>query len=66
MKRYKGACIFLLLAIVLFSISAIVGSHIDENGFLIEPVFFCIPLGYLSLVISIITAGVTRMKIRKD
>lgn len=65
MKGYKFALFFLALAVILFGISLAVGTHTDENGFLIEPAFFCIPLGYLSLVMSVITAIVTRLKIGK-
>lgn len=56
MKKYGISILFFIVSMILFMTSALVGSHIDENGMLIEPVFFCIPLGYLSLLISVFTA----------
>lgn len=40
MKKYGIPILFLALSILLFSISALVGSYIDANGMLIEPAFF--------------------------
>lgn len=56
MKKYGISILFFMVGILLFTTSAIVGSHLDVNGMLIEPAFFCIPLGYLSLIISVFTA----------
>lgn len=56
MKKYDISILFFIVSVILFMTSAIVGSHLDANGMLIEPAFFCIPLGYLSLIISVFTA----------
>ena len=53
--KYWLSLVFLLLTIGLFLTSALVGSHIDPNGMLVEPAFFCIPLGYLSLFLFVLT-----------
>ncbi|MCI1904213.1 MAG: DUF3955 domain-containing protein [Enterococcaceae bacterium] len=52
MKKYRTAFLFLFLGILLFIVSAVVGSSITTNGILEEPAFFCIPLGYLSLALA--------------
>ncbi|MFR3683625.1 MAG: DUF3955 domain-containing protein [Enterococcus sp.] len=56
MKKFIVPCIFLFLSILLFSISAFVGSYLDSSGMLVEPAFFCIPLGYLALGLAFFTA----------
>ncbi|MFB8576096.1 DUF3955 domain-containing protein [Enterococcus hirae] len=56
MKRYGISILFFIVSVILFMTSAIVGSHLDVNGMLIEPAFFCVPLGYLSFMLSIFTA----------
>ncbi|MGL9730841.1 DUF3955 domain-containing protein [Enterococcus sp. DIV0756] len=56
MKKYIIPCLFLVLSILLFSISALVGSYIDSSGMLVEPAFFCIPLGYVALALAFFTA----------
>lgn len=56
MKKYSISILFLIVSVLLFMTSAIVGSHLDANGWLIEPAFFCIPLGSLSFAVSFITA----------
>ncbi|MBE9895722.1 hypothetical protein IGJ01_002370 [Enterococcus sp. AZ089] len=53
MKQFGSSIFFFLLAVVLFMVSNLVGSHLDSRGFVVEPAFFCIPLGYLSIFISI-------------
>lgn len=65
MKPYLFSIFFLLLTIGFFVTSMIVGTHLDENGFLVEPAFFCIPLGYLSLAITAVSAFLTRMNVKK-
>jgi hypothetical protein len=55
MNKNSIPVFFLGLSLVLFSIHYLVGSHLDSNGFLIEPAFFCLPLGYLSLLLSFLT-----------
>ena len=56
MKKFIIPCIFLFLSILLFSTSALVGSYLDSSGMLIEPAFFCVPLGYLTLGLAFFTA----------
>ncbi|ENZ5566083.1 DUF3955 domain-containing protein [Enterococcus hirae] len=56
MKRYGISILFFIVSVILFMTSAIVGSHLDANGMLIEPAFFCVPLGYLSFMLSVFTA----------
>lgn len=56
MKKYIVPSIFLFLSILLFSISAFVGSYLDSSGMLVESAFFCIPLGYLALGLAFFTA----------
>lgn len=56
MKRYGISILFFIVSVILFMTSAIVGSHLDVNGMLIEPAFFCVPLGYLSFMLSVFTA----------
>lgn len=53
MKQFGSSIFFLLLAVVLFMVSHLVGAHLDSRGFVVEPAFFCTPLGYLSIFISI-------------
>ncbi|EMF0169030.1 DUF3955 domain-containing protein [Enterococcus hirae] len=67
MKRYGISILFFIVSVILFMTSAIVGSHLDANGMLIEPAFFCVPLGYLSFMLSIFTAiySFTRNKFYK-
>jgi len=56
MKKYSISISFFIIGVAFFMTSAIVGSHVDANGMLIEPAFFCIPLGYLSFGTSFFTA----------
>ena len=56
MKKYGVSILFLIMGMIFFLSSAIVGSHLDSNNMLIEPAFFCIPLGYLSFATSLFTA----------
>ena len=56
MKRYGISILFFIVSVILFMTSAIVGSHLDANCMLIEPAFFCVPLGYLSFMLSVFTA----------
>lgn len=53
MKQFGSSIFFLLLAVVLFMVSHLVGAHLDSRGFVVEPAFFCTPLEYLSIFISI-------------
>lgn len=56
MKSYTISIIFFTVGLLLFAIHSFVGSYVDSKGILIESAFFCIPLGYLALIISIFTA----------
>lgn len=56
MKSYTIPIIFFTVGLLLFATHSFVGSHLDANGMLIEPAFFCVPLGYLSFMLSIFTA----------
>ncbi|EME7220071.1 DUF3955 domain-containing protein [Enterococcus faecium] len=56
MKNFKVSILFFIVSLILFATHSFVGSYVDANGILIEPAFFCIPLGYLSLIISVFTA----------
>lgn len=55
MKKYSISILFFIIGMAFFMTSAIVGSHVDANGMLVEPAFFCIPLGYLSFGTSFFT-----------
>lgn len=55
MKKYRISILFFVLGVLLFIISTTVGSHLDANGMLIEPTFFCTPLSYLAFAISCAT-----------
>lgn len=57
MKNYRISMLFLFASMILFGTAFLVGSHLDANGRLIEPVFFCIPLGYLSLAMAFFNAS---------
>ncbi|MBO6420075.1 DUF3955 domain-containing protein [Enterococcus gallinarum] len=56
MKKYGVSTLFLIMGMIFFMSSAIVGAHLDSNGMLIEPAFFCVPLGFLSFATSLFTA----------
>ncbi|MDT2612501.1 DUF3955 domain-containing protein [Enterococcus dongliensis] len=68
MGKYSISGLFFIASIFLFAIATLIGSHLDANGLLIEPAFFCIPLGYLALLISFLTAlyDFTKEKIFKN
>lgn len=53
MKKYLIILIPFLIGVGCFVTYSIIGSHVAENGLLVEP-FFLIPIGYLFLLISII------------
>lgn len=54
MSKYSVSALLFIASIFLFTTATLIGSHLDANGMLIEPAFFCIPLGYLSLLASLI------------
>ena len=49
--KYKITITFLVLGILCFLSFGLIGSEVDENGFLIEP-FFLIPIGWLFLFLG--------------
>ncbi|MFA9395044.1 MAG: DUF3955 domain-containing protein [Halodesulfovibrio sp.] len=59
--KNKIAWLFLIASLVCGISYNVIGSHIDENGFLIEP-FFLIPLTWLFFFISMLSfiIGFTR------
>jgi hypothetical protein len=52
--KNKIAWLFLIASLVCGISYSVIGSHIDENGFLIEP-FFLIPLTWLFFFISMLS-----------
>ncbi|WP_218795649.1 DUF3955 domain-containing protein [Enterococcus hirae] len=67
MKSYTIPIIFFTVGLLLFATHSFVGSYVDSNVFLIEPTFFCVPLVYLSFMLSVFTAiySFTRNKFYK-
>lgn len=67
MKSYTISIIFFNIGLLLFAPHSFVGSYVDSIGILVEPAFFCIPLGYLSFMLSIFSAmySFTRNKFYK-
>ncbi|MGG5339317.1 hypothetical protein IGJ48_002015 [Enterococcus pernyi] len=67
MKSYTISIIFFNIGLLLFAPHLFVGSYVDSIGILVEPAFFCIPLGYLSFILSIFSAmySFTRNKFYK-
>jgi hypothetical protein len=53
MKYYLPSLLLFILGCISFITYIIIGSYVDENGFLIEP-FFLIPIGYLLLVLGVL------------
>ncbi|MGX7163159.1 DUF3955 domain-containing protein [Enterococcus massiliensis] len=64
MKKYTLTKTFTVLGFIFFLVAAVVGSRVDAQGYLIEPAFFCIPLGYFSLIVAGISAIITYQKNR--
>lgn len=65
MKKYTISLATLALAILCVISYQIIGSEISADGTLIEP-FFLIPMGYLFLLISLISSiTITFLKFRK-
>lgn len=46
-----------LLGIISFILKMVIGTTVDSNGMLQEP-FFLIPLGYLFLLIGVVTGAI--------
>lgn len=55
MKKYTLTLISLLAALTCMTMFQIIGSEVAPDGTLIEP-FYLIPIGYIFLFISIISA----------
>ncbi|MFV0558126.1 MAG: DUF3955 domain-containing protein [Enterococcus sp.] len=62
MKKYLVATSFLVLGVVLFLIYNLVGSSVGADGILVEPAFFCLPLGFLSVLIGLVLFLITFLK----
>ena len=54
LKQYRLTILFNIIAIICLISFRLIGSSIDENGFLKEP-FALIPLFWLFLLLSVIT-----------
>jgi len=52
-KKYRWALVFLSLGILCSLSYNLIGSSIDESGFLIEP-FFLIPIGWFFIFFAIL------------
>ncbi|HFM8790209.1 TPA: DUF3955 domain-containing protein, partial [Enterococcus faecium] len=49
MKAIHISLLFFASALILFAIHLCSQPYINNNGILVEPAFFCLPLGFLSL-----------------
>lgn len=56
MSKYSASALLFIVSIFLFATATLIGSHIDANSMLVEPAFFCLLLGYLSLLASLVLA----------
>ncbi|EJV44708.1 MULTISPECIES: DUF3955 domain-containing protein [Enterococcus] len=52
MKAIHISLLFFASALILFAIHLCSQPYINNNGILVEPAFFCLPLGLLSLFAS--------------
>lgn len=50
MKAIHISLLFFASALILFAIHLCSQPYINNNGILVEPAFFCLPLGLLSLL----------------
>ncbi|ATP39949.1 group-specific protein [Solibacillus sp. R5-41] len=55
MKKYLIASTPILLGVICFIVSTVIGSSVAEDGTLVEPAFFLIPIGFLMFFIGIIS-----------
>ena len=55
MKKYLIASTPILIGFICFIVSTVVGSSIEEDGTLVEPAFFLIPIGFLMFFLGIIS-----------
>lgn len=63
MKKYLVSIIFTLIGIACSISYNIIGSEIAADGTLVEP-FFLIPIGFLSIFLSIITGLIISLRAR--
>lgn len=63
LSRFKLSMLLFALALVGAISYQIIGSHIDENGVLIEP-FWLIPTSWFCLFAAIISALITLLRLR--
>lgn len=56
----KVGILFLVMGLASFGAYWVIGSHVDEQGVLIEP-FPLIPLGYLSLAVGVVLLVIPRL-----
>ena len=52
-NKYKIATSLLVFGIICFGLFYLIGSEVDENGYLKEP-FFLLPIGFISICFSMI------------
>ncbi|MGX7200479.1 DUF3955 domain-containing protein [Enterococcus nangangensis] len=65
MKKYWLPCLLLLLSIIFFAVAALSPSYLDADGVLVEPGFFGIPLGYLTLALAGVSLLILKISRRK-
>jgi len=51
--KYKIATSLLVFGIICFGLFYLIGSEVDENGYLKEP-FFLLPIGFICICLSMI------------
>jgi hypothetical protein len=51
--KFKIATSFLVIGVLCFLLFYIIGSEVDESGYLHEP-FFLLPIGFISIIISVV------------
>tara|TARA_X000000368_G_scaffold388756_1_gene350509 strand:- start:4100 stop:4297 length:198 start_codon:yes stop_codon:yes gene_type:complete len=51
--KFKIATSFLVTGVLCFLLFYLIGSEVDESGYLHEP-FFLLPIGFISIIISMI------------
>ena len=62
MKKHLLPITLLSLSTLSFFTFTLIGSHIDENGFLIEP-FFLIPVGWLLFLLALVSEIIVIIRI---
>ncbi|MCK8058532.1 MULTISPECIES: DUF3955 domain-containing protein [unclassified Fusibacter] len=65
MKKYHVSLLALVLAASCIIMFNLIGSSVNEEGILIEP-FFLIPIGYICLLIAVVSAVFTRISTRRS